>query len=126
MCVCAVVCGHARQGCVHCVCVCGVYKVYNDIIIMCYSIHSYFLHSISHPNKHGMPLFNLSQDVKARIENQENRTENQVKLERVIRHVYTEYGLSHHLITESVRSLFKAKLWRMGQRLAIVGSIKHP
>ena len=70
-------------------------------------------------------MFNLSQDVKARIDSQENRTENQVKLERVIRRVYTEYGLSHHPITESVRSLFKAKLWRMGQRLAKVGSIKR-
>ena len=52
-------------------------------------------------------------------------TENQVKLERVIRRVYTEYGLSRYPITESVRSLFKAKLWRMGQRLSKIGSIKR-
>ena len=52
-------------------------------------------------------------------------TENQVKLERVIRRTFAEYGLSRYPITENVRSLFKAKLWRMGQRLAKVGSIKR-
>jgi hypothetical protein len=91
--------------------------------ILC--LYSYFLHSISHPNKHGLPLFNLSQDVKAHIDSQENMTENQVKLERVIRRTYAEYGLSRYPITEGVRSLFKAKLWRMGQWLAKVGSIKR-
>ena len=68
-------------------------------------------HSISHPNKHGLPLVNLSQDVKAHIDRQENfMTENQVKLERVIRRVFTEYGLSRFPITESVRSLFNRLL----------------
>ena len=45
---------------------------------------------------------------------QENMMENQVKLERVIRHTYAEYGLSCYPITEGVRSLFKAKLLANG------------
>ena len=52
-------------------------------------------------------------------------TENQVKLERVIQRTFAEYGLSRFPITGGVRSLYKTKLWRMGQRLANVGSIKR-
>ena len=130
-----------RDECVYfitlvcCVCVCVYVCMYVQRTYMydsasCYTfsilcLYSYFLHSISHPNKHGLPLFNLSQDVKAHIDFQENMTENQVKLERVIRRTYAEYGLSRYPITKGVRSLFKAKLWRMGQRLAKVGSIKR-
>ena len=129
-----------RDECVYfitlvcCVCVCVYVCMYIQRTYMydsasCYTfsilcLYSYFLHSISDPNKHGLPLFNLSQDVKAHIDFQENMTENQVKLERVIRRTYAEYGLSRYPITEGVCSLFKAKLWRMG-RLAKVGSIKR-
>ena len=50
---------------------------------------------------------------------------NQVSLERVIRRTFSEYGLSRSPVSDSIRSLFKAKLWRMGQRLSKVGSIKR-
>ena len=63
--------------------------------------------------------------MKAHIDFQENMTENQVKLERVIQCRFAEYGLSRFPITGGVRSLFKTKLWRMGQRLANAGSIKR-
>ena len=89
-----------------------------------YSIYSYLLYSISHPTKHGSPLFNLSEDVKAHVDNQENMSANQVSLERVIRWTFSEYGLSRSPVSDNIRSLFKAKLWRMG-RLSKVGSIKR-
>lgn len=50
-------------------------------IVLNHFIFLQLFSSISHPTKHGLPFFNLSQDVKAHVEYQENMTENQVKLE---------------------------------------------
>ena len=86
-----------------------------------YISYSFFLYSISHPNKHGDPLFDLSKDIKAVVENVENISPIQLKIKRVITRAFNEYSVSYP-VDESVYSSFKSKLWRMGQCLANKGS----
>lgn len=90
----------------------------------CYSSCSYFLYSISHPNKHGEPLVDLSADPKAHVGEAENLSCSSLKVERVIQRTFQEYGVKLP-ITEKIRSLFKSKLWRMGQRISKLGSVKR-
>lgn len=90
----------------------------------CFSSHSYFLYSISHPNKHGEPLVDLSADPKAHVDEAENLSCSSLKVERVIQRTYREYGVKLP-ITEKIRASFKSKLWRMGQRISKLGSAKR-
>ena len=82
---------------------------------------SYFLYEISHPNKHGEPLHDLSSD--SEITN-ENLSAQQVKLERVIKRTLAKYEV-YQPVTNRLRATFKTKLWRMGQRLSKLGSFKR-
>ena len=53
---------------------------------MCILFHcSYLLYSISHPNKHGEPTFDLSSDSDASGDNSTDLTECQLKLHRVFK-----------------------------------------
>ena len=84
-------------------------------------LYSYFLYSISHPNKHGEPLIDLSADSKAHVDDAENLSHGLLKVERVIQSVWCELP-----ITEKIRATFKSKLWRMhGQRISKIGSVKR-
>jgi hypothetical protein len=86
---------------------------------------SYFLYEISHPNKHGEPLLDLSSDpVCAGGADQENLSAQQIKLDRVIKRTLEEYKV-YLPVTDRLRATFKSKLWRMGQRLCGLGSTKR-
>ena len=85
---------------------------------------SYFLYSISHPNKHSEPLIDLSTEPKAHVDNAENLSCNLLKVERVIKRTFAEYGVQLP-ITEKMRASFKSKLWRMGQKISKLGSVKR-
>jgi len=69
---------------------------------------SYFLHTVSHPDRYGAPIIDLSLDEEAKSVSMSSFTasEAQVKLERVIVKV------------DKIRAAFKAKLWRMGKCLS--------
>lgn len=82
-------------------------------------IYSYFLYSISHPNKHGEPLIDLSANSKAHVDEAENLSHGLLKVERVIQRTFEEYGVK---LPEKIRAAFKSKLWRMGQRISKLGS----
>ena len=45
----------------------------------------YFLYSISHPNKHGEPTFDLTSDSAASVDNSAHPTECHLKLHRVLK-----------------------------------------
>ena len=45
-------------------------------------------------------------------------------IERVIAKVFTKYSITSD-INDRIRSLFKAKLWRMGKKLAGLGGTKR-
>lgn len=98
--------------------------VYDHCLHICFSSHSYFLYSISHPNKHGEPLLDLSANPKARVDDAENLTYSMLKIERVIQRTFQEYGVKLPT-TAKIRASFKSKLWRMGQRISKLGSIKR-
>ena len=85
--------------------------------------HSYYLYSISHPNKKGCPLFDLSKDKKATIDSS-TLTSLQEALERVIKKVFTHYDVSLN-ITDPIRATFRSKLWRMGKSLNQGGGVQR-
>ena len=85
---------------------------------------SYLLYSISHPNKHGEPTFDLSSDSDATVDNYTDLTECQLKLHRVFKKMFSVYNLCYP-VTEDLCRILKCKLWRMGQRLCGAGSNKR-
>ena len=80
------------------------------------------MYSISHPNKHGFPLYDLTDDQRAISVISENLSCRQAALERVITRTLSEYNMCCS-VDDDLRALFKAKLWRMGQKISKAGSI---
>lgn len=82
---------------------------------------SYYLYSISHPNKTGVPVYDLSKDPEAIVDiNDENLTPVQLLIERVIMKVFNHYSIPLN-VADSVRTTFRSKLWRMGKKLSTLG-----
>lgn len=84
-----------------------------------YCSYSYYLYSITHPNRKGIPLFDLSEDeaVKAKL-GISVLTCKQLALERVIVKVFDVLRING-IITDRIRSIFAAKLHRMGSNLKV-------
>lgn len=79
------------------------------------------LYSVSHPNKTGVPVFNLSKDPEATVDiNNENLTPVQLLIERVITKVFNHYSIPL-TVTDPIRATFRSKLWRMGKKLSTLG-----
>ena len=74
----------------------------------------YFLYSISHPGKTGVPSIDLSEGGELNVS----------AIERVIMKVFAECSITAD-ISERVRVMFKSKLWRMGQALSKLGGTKR-
>ena len=81
------------------------------------------MYSISHPGKNGAALLDLSEDIDAEV-NTESLSMHQILIERVIKRVFKEYKIPLDIST-TTRSIFKSKLWRMGQALSKLGGTKR-
>ena len=88
-----------------------------------FDFFSYYLYSISHPDKCGVPVINLSNDPEAAV-TLPSPTSVQLAIERVIRKTFTHYSIPLD-ISDKLRSTFKSKLWRMGKALAKLGGPKR-
>ena len=66
----------------------------------------------------------MSADSKAHIDEAENLSCSLLKVDQVIQRTFHEYGVKL-TITEKIRASFKSKLWRMGQRISKLGSVKR-
>lgn len=85
---------------------------------------SYFLYSISHPDKYGKPLFDLSTDPEASIPPTTLSAPTQISIKRIITKTFTRYRCDV-IITNRLRSAFTAKLWRMGKALQSLGGTRR-
>ena len=76
------------------------------------------MYSISHPDKYGVPHFDLSADEEARIFSVSEHlfSFNQLCIERVITKLFSHYKCDV-VITDRLRSLFTSKLTRMGKAI---------
>ena len=82
---------------------------------------SYYLWSISHPDKNGEPAFDLSSDNKAiPILNLDTLTPLQLAFERIITKVFHHYSITLD-VSDKIQATFKTKLWRMGRKLSTTG-----
>ena len=66
----------------------------------------------------------MSADSKAQVDEAENLSCGLLKIDRVIQRTFHEYGVKLP-ITEKIRASFRSKLWRMGQRISKLGSVKR-
>jgi len=94
----------------------NMYQYMNYFYI--YSL-SFILYDISHPNKLGVPQVDLSDDNEASVDESSLATK-QAVVERVIAKIFTRYKCDV-IITERLRTLFSAKLWRMGKAVSSLG-----
>ena len=84
---------------------------------------SHFLYNCSHPNKHGVPQLDLSNDSEASMDLLVELllSSDRLAIERVIAKTF-----SHHqcdlIVTDHVRTLFTSKLYRMGNLQSLGGS----
>ncbi len=85
--------------------------------------HSFFLYTVSHPDKYGAPIIDLSKDKEAQAD-PDGLTQAQIALERVITKVFTKYAIPLE-VTDRIRATFKTKLWRMGRTLSKLGGTKR-
>ena len=87
---------------------------------------SYFLYSIGHPNKHKLPLFDITNDATEQSTEQgtESSTANTSRLDEVITKTLSGVGLQYP-VTDHMRACFKSKLWRMGQKISKAGSTRR-
>ena len=86
---------------------------------------SYYLWSISHPGRTGIPSDNLSEDNEAAVDLQKNGLSPvQLALERVIVKIFNHYNIPLQ-ITDTICAAFKSKLWRLGRGLAKLGGNKR-
>lgn len=81
-----------------------------------YYFHSFFLYAITHPNLRGEPTIDLSSDARIAIHNADELTALQLKHYRVIKKLFSEYGITAP-VTKNMCDTLRCKLWRMGQRL---------
>jgi len=82
---------------------------------------SFFLWSISHPGKTGIPGFDLTADEQSLVIDSKHFTPLQLRYERVIVKTFTHYCIPW-TITDTIRQIFRSKLRRMGMQLARCGS----
>ena len=85
---------------------------------------SYLLYSISHPNKHGEPILDLTSYKDTSADNPLNLSDYELKFYCVCKKLLSDYGLRCP-VTEDVCHKLKCRLWHMGQRLCGVGSTKR-
>jgi len=84
--------------------------------------HSDFLYEISHPDKEGFPQFDLStdNDIILDLKLIKSFSPKQLAIERVMNKVFVTYRYDV-IITDHLRSLFKAKLCKMGKQIQSFG-----
>ena len=107
--------------CVSCICTVCV-LLYLSLNYFSFPICSHILYNFSHPNKYGVPLFDLSSDNEASVHLplELSLSSDQLAVERVIVKVFTQYRCDV-VITDRLRSIFKSKLYRMGRALQACG-----
>ena len=93
----------------------------NYIFFIC--AYSFYLYSISHPDKNGVPTIDLTKDSDCKV-NTTGVTETQLAIERVIRKVFAHYSIPLE-VSDPIRNSFKCKLWRMGKALSSMGGTKR-
>ena len=76
----------------------------------------YFLYTISHPGRSGIPGIDLSRDKDANPLNASPQPA-QVKLDRVLTKAVSQCSHFKPIINDRLRSALKVKLWRMGKAL---------
>lgn len=86
-----------------------------------FTLHSYYLWSISKPGKTGIPQIDLSNDPVNVAVCDDGLTDIQLQYERIILKTFSHYSIPLE-ITPDIRSTFKCKLWRMGQCYSKLGS----
>ena len=81
-----------------------------------------FLYEISHPDKEGFPQVDLSADDDIVLDSElvKSFSPKQLAIEYVIAKVFFRHRCDI-VVTDCLRSLFKAKLWRMGKQLQSLG-----
>ena len=89
------------------------------MIIVLYVLCSYYLYSVSRPDKYGRPTVDLSKDPEATVK-LSTLSESQVLLERVITKVFNHNAIPLD-ISDAIRATFRSKLWRMGKSLSKLG-----
>lgn len=79
----------------------------------------YFLYSISKPNKEGSPTIDLSNDsdTNAGCRTSCSGAPYQVKLDRILTRAISAHSHFQPVISERLRSVLRAKLWRMGKQI---------
>ena len=77
----------------------------------------YFLYSISKPNKEGSPTIDLSNDTNPGCRTSCSGAPYQVKLDRILTRAISAHSHFQPVISERLRSVLRAKLWRMGKQI---------
>ena len=93
------------------------------LIDVLYLLCSYYLYSVSRPDKYGRPMVDLSKDPESRVESS-TLSESQLELECVITEVFNHNAIPLD-ISDAIRATFKSKLWRMGNSLSKLGGPRH-
>ena len=83
--------------------------------------YSFYLWSILHPEKTGIPSFDLTDDERCLVNDPTYFTPLHLRYERVIVKTFTHYCIPW-TITDTIRQIFRSKLRRMGMQLARWGS----
>ena len=95
------------------------------VLYVCLCSFSYYLWNISRPGKTGLPQHDLSDDPEAFIKTKDKSSSGtQIAYERIITKTFSHYSIPV-LITPSVISTFRCKLWRMGKHWSALGSNKR-
>lgn len=87
-----------------------------------YLLCSYYLWSISKPGKNGTPTLDLSKECE--LLSSSKFTHTQLAYERVIKTIFKHYAIPLE-VSDTIRSAFRAKLWRMGKLFSKQGSKKR-
>ena len=90
------------------------------MLMLVFTLISYYLWSISKPGKTGIPQIYLSNDIVTTTYD-ENLTDIQLQYERIILKTFVHYSIPL-VITPGIRTTFKRKLWRMGQCYSKLGT----
>lgn len=92
--------------------------------VLCF-LYSYFIYSISHPNKSVVPQFSLVDDPEAQLHSSNSLCPSRTAVERVIIKVFNRLHCEV-VITDCLSSLFALKLWRMGKTIqGLGGTARH-
>ena len=79
---------------------------------------------MSKPNKTGTPTVNLLSDDNGGASTSEHLAPYQAKLDRVLEEIISSSSQFEPVSSERLRSVLRAKLWRMGQKLYKLNSRK--